>query len=892
MSLLDGLRHRFHVLARREHYADEIAREAQFHLELESLARSPNAVSGPDTEGAARKAFGNATYYREEVRRMTPLVWLDRFRQDLSYAKRGLGRSPGFTLAVVVTLGLGIGLNAALFSLLDQIFDRAPAGVASPGELRRLYMRLDHAVSTRGSHVARFFSYRDFAGIADAFAPNEVAIYTSGDSVSLAEARTVAKLSYVSGNYFSLLGVRPEAGRFFDSAESRIDNPNRVLVISHALWERAFGSDQGVIGRRVQLNGQLYTIIGVAGQDFTGLDWDRVDVWTPASNLEGVSYDGKPWYVGRSGNYFSTIARLQGGTSEAVLVQKGAARIRALRSVASRPDTSTTIMLGPIIEARGPAEQASELSISTRLAAVGIIVLLIACANVTNLLLLRMSRRRREIAIRHALGVSHGRLYEQVLLETLLLAGLSALAALMLAAWGSSALRHLLFPRIHWASAVMNGRVLTFLAVTALATGLVCGIGPATASSSPSLMNAIRAGSLESAYRGSRLRSTLVVAQAALCVVLLVGAGLFIRSLQNVQNIDIGYDAQEIAFAQVSAVKKDAVAGAQAALDQIATAMRSVPGVRSASLASLAPMMGLEGFRVYRRGADSVLHFGKEYPSKTGVSPDYFATVGIRVLAGRGITPGDRLGGEPVMVVSSRLARMTWPGQLAVGQCLVLRNETDPCTRVVGVVEDVHTMSILGDAGLLYYIPLAQDTLNRPLAIVVRATPARLGAVAAELRRRIAAAVPSTSSVLVETLSQRLEPELRPWMLGARLFGAFGLLALIVAAVGIYSVVSYTLSQRTREMGIRIALGARGWHILGLVVEGGIGTLAIGIVIGSAIAFVMARFVASLLFGVSTTDPTTLIAAIVILACIGIAASVIPGWRATRVDPMTVLRTD
>jgi putative ABC transport system permease protein len=223
---------------------------------------------------------------------------------------------------------------------------------------------------------------------------------------------------------------------------------------------------------------------------------------------------------------------------------------------------------------------------------------------------------------------------------------------------------------------------------------------------------------------------------------------------------------------------------------------------------------------------------------------------------------------------------------------LVLRNETDPCTRVVGVVEDVHTMSILGDAGLLYYIPLAQDTLNRPLAIVVRATPARLGAVAAELRRRIAAAVPSTSSVLVETLSQRLEPELRPWMLGARLFGAFGLLALIVAAVGIYSVVSYTLSQRTREMGIRIALGARGWHILGLVVEGGIGTLAIGIVIGSAIAFVMARFVASLLFGVSTTDPTTLIAAIVILACIGIAASVIPGWRATRVDPMTVLRTD
>jgi putative ABC transport system permease protein len=389
------------------------------------------------------------------------------------------------------------------------------------------------------------------------------------------------------------------------------------------------------------------------------------------------------------------------------------------------------------------------------------------------------------------------------------------------------------------------------------------------------------------------LRSALVVIQTALSVVLLVGAALFVRSLRNLEAVDVGYDANQIAFTSIYSLKGNLdVATMTAELNRIAVAMHAFPGVTNTAIASSTPLRSSSGVATYVPGSDSALHYGEfRGPWATGVSADFFATAGITRLAGRTFDGTETATSEPVVVVSQRFAKLTWPGRSGLGECLLLKSKTAPCARVVGVVADVHTGRIVEDPETRYYVPIAQSPFKLVPSIVVRATPAALGRASVELTKRIASVAPG-ANVRVWTVAEAFAPELRPWVVGTQLFIALGLIALIVASVGIYSVASYTMSQRANEIGIRMALGARDSDIFKLAARGAVAVLGIGATLGVVLAVALGRFVRSLLFGVTTVDAVSLASAALLLVTLGVVANLVPAWRASQIDPVQTLKAE
>ena len=512
---------------RRDRVAD-LDDELEFHFANRVGEFEARGMSRAEAVTAARARFGDLEVVRADLARIDARIshrldaWglVDVFVADMRYVVRGLRRTPGFTLAVLTTLAIGIGLNAALFSFLDRVFVREPDGVLAPHEVRRVYEELSHTVTGKSSHVAQSTNYLNYAALRDAFAPLDVAAYTAGDSVVVDhDASVLTKRSYVSANFFSLLGVHAAAGRTFASDEGAPDRPVNVAVISDALLVRAFNGDRGIVGRRVQIDDEAFTVIGVAARGFSGIDLDRVDVWTPLGTLHGSSWrPGQPWYGFGGGNYLRVIARDPAGKSLLPLEDKAAVALNAIQVANRGGDSVSRVVDGPVVEALGPTEQPDELSVSVRIGAVAAIILLITCANVANLLMLRGARRSREIAVRRALGVSRARLRGLVLAESLVLAALGGTLAVLVAFWGGTLLRRLLLPRTTWAGGAVDPRVIAFLAVVAVLVAILAGLAPALASSNPDLMSLLRRGPSDGGARGSRLRSALVVLQTALSV--------------------------------------------------------------------------------------------------------------------------------------------------------------------------------------------------------------------------------------------------------------------------------------------------------------------------------------------------------------------------------------
>ena len=888
---------------RRDVVAD-VNDELEFHFASRVAEFEAAGMSRLDAIDAARRRFGDVDAVRDDltkieariVRRFEAWRFIDAFYSDLRYVFRGLRRTPAFTAAVLVTLAIGIGLNAALFSFLDRVFVREPEGVLAAHEVRRVYDELSHTVTGKGSHVAQSTNYLNYAALRDAFTPLDVAAYTAGDSVVVDhDASVLTKRSYVSANFFSLLGVRPAAGRMFASDEGVPDRPVNVVVISDALLARAFNGDRGIVGRRVQIDDEAFTVIGVAARGFSGIDLDRVDVWTPLGTMHGSSWrPGQPWYGFGGGNYLRVIAREPAGQSLLPVEDKAAVALNAIQVANHGGDSVSRVVDGPVVEALGPTEQPDELSVSVRIGAVAAITLLIACANVANLLMLRGARRSREIAIRRALGVTRARLRGLLLAESLVLAALGGALAIVVAFWGGTLLRRLLLPRTTWAGGTVDPRVIAFLGVLAVVVAILAGLAPALVSSNPDVMSLLRRVPGDAGARGSRLRSALVVVQTALSVVLLVGAALFVRSLRNLKAVDIGYDAKQIAFTSIYSEKSNLdVPTMTAELNRIAIAMRSFPGVTNTAIASSTPLRSSSGVATYLPGSDSALRYGEfRGPWATGVTADFFATAGITRLAGRTFDGTETATSEPVVVVSQRFAKLTWPGRSGLGECLLLKSKTAPCARVVGVVADVHTGRVVEDPETRYYVPMAQSPFKLVPSIVIRAAPTALGRASAELTKRIMTVAPSGASVRVWTVAEAFAPELRPWVVGTQLFIALGLIALIVAAVGIYSVASYTMSQRANEIGIRLALGAKNSDIFKLAARGSVAVLGLGALVGIVTAVALGRFVASLLFGVTTADGVSLAGAALLLVTLGVIASLIPAWRASQIDPVQTLKAE
>jgi predicted permease len=834
--------------------------------------------------------------------------WAERAGQDAAYAWRGLRRSPGFTAAVVLVLALGLGANAAIFSVLDRVFLSPPAGVNAPQEIRRLYYiqpQSPFRAFEPANGVRDPMDYPEYAAIrASAERGVSFAAYVRPDSVEtrIDNAVVPAMVSYVTQSFFSTLRVRPARGRFFTADEDRVDNVSPAAVISDAFWHRAFAGDSTVLGKQVRIAERKYFVVGIAQRDFSGIDLDRVDLWLPLGAVRVPPFWGpRPWYLGGF-HVFRVIARVPSSIADQKVTAVATVAYRREQQSPNFRDTTSTIVTGPIVAALGPSERQQEVSISLRLAGVSLFLLLIAVGNVANLLLVRGMRRRREIAIRRALGVSTARLCWLLITESLLLSTLGAAAATIIAAWGSMALRALLLPEIHWSSNSHFAHVVAFTAVVSVVVGTLAGMAPVFHASGLDVTSALKASVRSGFHRRMLTRNALMIGQVALSVVLLVGAGLFVRSLRNVRAIDLGFDSEGLVAVHAGYLDLARSREVGVALENIATEMSRVPGVQHIAMASAAPMQGSMSQRLFLPGRDSVPTIDGIPPIDVLVSPEYFSTVGLRLVAGRTFESTDRVGMAPVAVVSRRMASVVWPGESAIGKCILTFARTGPCTTVVGVVDDVHTDDVVEARQFMQlYLPFAQNVQLDSLRFGARGigrvilVRTRTGTEATVMKSALRVArehLPGANMLRVNDMTEVLEPKLRPWRLGATLFSALGILAAVVAVVGMYSVIAYAASQRAHEMSVRMALGARAQDILALVAGEGLRVIFVSIVIGIGTAVVMGHLVASLLYGVSTRDPVMLVGAAALLSFMGLAAILTPALRAARSDPASALRAE
>jgi predicted permease len=822
--------------------------------------------------------------------------------QDTRHAIRGLVNRPTFTIVVVFTLALGLGVNAAVFSLLDRLFARPPAGVSSPAELHRIYFTRTWSSGDRSIYAA--LDWPAWTDLRAAASAGGVASTGYGlDSVRLgddAHARRIVA-SYIDPDYWRVLGTHVAVGRSFTADESRIDAPTNLVIVGDAFWRRELGARPEVVGTTLQLGTLKYQIIGVAPRGFTGVDLDDAELWLPVGAMPMPHFSEKPWYQIRTTGMIHGVVRVPGGVDLRPLEARLTAAYKpGAVAYGYRNDTAAVISTGSILAALGPMEPDRAVQLSTRLAFVSMLVLLIACANVANLLLARAVQRRREIAVRLALGISRRRLAAQTMIESALLALGAAIGAMFAGAWTGVALRRMLMPKIHWRDTLLDWRVMALTAVVALVAAFATGLAPLTQARRLDLTDALKAGR-DTAVRGRRLRTALVIAQTALAVVLLAGAGLFVRSLRRVLDVDLGYDVDRIVHAEPMLV--DARGGIDEThriqvgddLAEVARRLAANPNLDGVALAYWGPLGGYGMTGVVIPGIDSTPKLNGDTPTINMVSPEYVTVTGMKLLRGRPLTSRDVEGAPPVMLINQTMARTIWPGADPIGRCVEPYGRRGLCYTVVGIVTDAHRSRVVEPPVMQFYLSLAQGTTKGAAAhassIVVRARGERVGAAVTAIERTMREVMPNAVPNVMP-LRGSLQEQFSTWRTGATLFSALGILALVVAALGVYGVIAYDVGQRTHEMGIRIALGARRVGVIQLVVGKGVQTVALGLMVGLGLALVAGKLVATLLYDTSPRDPGVLAGVAIVLLVVAVLASFVPAWRAAAVDPATALRAE
>jgi predicted permease len=824
---------------------------------------------------------------------------LDSLAQDLKYAIRGLRSKPGFAVAVISTLALGIGANAAMFGIVDRLLFRPPPLLRDPATTHRVYVQQTFRGERRFSEVGRYARFTDLARWTRSF--SRTAGHSRRDlAVGTGDAAREMSIGVVSASFFGFFDAPPALGRYFTAAEDMPPAGAPVAVLSHAMWQTAYGARRDVLGSPIQIGPTIYTIIGVSAPGFVGLWPDR----PPAAFVPITSYaagtrfqaSSVTWWQTYSWGWMSVIAQRKPGVSivaanadlaNAMLQSYEAQRLEQPKlppTNIARP----TALAGSILYERGP-NASSVTKVATWIGGVSVIVLLIACANVANLLLARALRRRREIALRLALGITRRRLLSQLLTESLVLAVIGGAVGLLVAHFAGAVLRASLLQRSEAAAGLRDPRTVLFAIAAALAVGFVTGLAPLLQARRANLTADLKAGSREGTYGRSRARVALLVLQGALSVLLLVGAGLFVRSLRNVQSLRLGYDVDPVLLVALNMRGVTLDSTASVALRQrLLEAAKRTPGVEYASLQKAVPFWSTWSLDLFVQGIDSVSRLGQF--DLNGVSPDYFATVGTRIVRGRGITTQDTEHAPLVAVISENMSRALWPGRDAIGQCMKVSADTMPCTYVVGIAENIKSQSLATDPGFYYYLSAAQF---RPHVggLLVRA---RRDAPELEeaLRRQLQREMPGASYVTVTPFREIIGSQKRSWHLGATMFVAFGGLAMVLAAVGLYGVLAYNVAQRTHELGVRRALGAQATDVVRLVVADGLRVASAGLAIGIVAAFWAGKWLQPLLFDVSSRDPAVFGLVAAMLVVVATAASWIPAMRASRVDPNVALRSE
>jgi putative ABC transport system permease protein len=832
-------------------------------------------------------------------RMMLPARW-EAFAQDFRYAVRGLKSRPGFTIGVILTLALGIGANAAMFSVVDRLLLRPPPLLRSPQRVHRVYLASMYRGKEFKNGSVQYARFADLTRWTTSF--DRTAEFTTRElAIGVGTDAHEMTVGAVSASFFACFDAAPVLGRYFTSAEDTTPTGAAVAVLSYGLWQTRYGGSRDVLGETLQVGATLYTIIGVTPRGFAGL-WPGKPpaVYVPitaygAESGANLGLRGENWWQ----TYHWTWASMLVVRKPAVTVADAEADLTAaykrsyLAALATSPHMPPIdverprAIAGSVLEERGPNASA-ETKVATWLTGVASIVWLIACANVANLLLARALHRRREIAVRLALGVSRGRLAVQLLTESLLLALLGGGAGVLVAQWGGTILRTELLRNTAGAGVVADPRSLLFVGIAVLLTGLGTGLAPILQTRRVDLTQDLKAGVREGGVQRSRLRAGLLVFKGALSVVLLIGAGLFVRSLQHVRQVRLGYDPDSVLIVDLNmrGVHLDS-AHAVALRRQLLAAAQGIPGVAHVSRRVTMPFWSTWNEDLHVAGIDSVDRLGEF--DLNPVTTDYFVTMGTRLLRGRGITDQDVVGAPRVMVVSTSMAGALWPGRDPMGLCVRIGGDTVPCTTVVGVAEDIKSRSLGDDAAFFYY--LAADQFHPDMGgLFVRVHAA---ARAREtVRRALQPLMPGPSYVTVTPVSDAVSGETQSWRLGATLFTVFGLLALVLAAIGLYSVIAYNVARRTHEMGVRVALGAGMRDLVRLVLTEGVVLAGLGVALGTVIALIVGRWVAPLLFEESPRDPAVFVFVAATLLAVALVASLAPARRAGRVDPMQALRSE
>jgi putative ABC transport system permease protein len=822
-----------------------------------------------------------------ETRGLGSASRFDALLTELRFAVRTLRRAPGFVIAVTVTLALGIGANATMFGLIERLLLRVPERVRDPG---RVVTAAKYERDSEGNEgvqeVLSYPIYRDLTQL-PAFS-HVAAISTRNLTLGRgADARQVTG-ALVTSAYFDLLGVRPQAGRFFSPEDDALPNGLPVMIVSHEFWTARLGGDRAVLGRGLSVGARQFTVIGIAPPDFAGHDRRPVDLWIPMSAGRSSTPGDTAWALGRQSYWLQVLARLREGVTPAVAAEQMTAALRA-----GAPPLAAGEELRGVLTSILPREALADSPVArsaTLVAIVSVIVLLIACANVANLQLVRAIKRRREIAVRLALGMGRGRLSTQLVLESLLLALLGGAAALLVVFWGGEVMRRTLLAGMPLPGSVVSVQVLLFTSAISIGAGVLTGMAPLLEAGRSDLSHSLKQGSRGAGTRRSRTRAALLLAQAALSVLLLVGAGVFVRSLNKVSAIPLGMDASKVLVASVQTAGAAYSGVEEGALYQrlLETAQRS-PDVESAALAFVLPFSSSWAERVRLPGGVRPPTTSEGGPYTNGVSPDFFRTMGTRIVRGRGFTAADDERAARVAVVNETLARLWWPGQDAIGKCFHVGNDGAPCTMVVGIAENARRQAILEPEVVHYYLPIAQYQQPRVLFLRARSNPAL---VQERLRRELQSAASDLPYVDVRPLSDALVRQTRSWRLGATMFGAFGALSLLLAGIGLFSVLAYDVAQRTHELGVRVALGAQPGDVLAMVVGRAVRLVAVGAAIGLLLALAAGGQVQALLYETSPHDPLVMAVVVTLVLVVGVVASAIPARRATRVDPATALRSD
>ncbi|MHB8654173.1 MAG: ADOP family duplicated permease [Terriglobia bacterium] len=910
MTWLKHFASRFSALFRKRHIEQDMNDELRSHLDMLIEENVRRGMSRENARYAALQSFGGVEQVKENYRDQRGLPIMETLLQDIRFGLRQLRRNPGFTIVAVLTLALGIGANTAIFSVVNAVVLRP-----LPYPHSRRLVWITEVIPELNAELVPGGDYVDWRDQNKTL--ERITAYDPAVSLNLTGRGTPARIhaASVSANFFQTLGVDPQLGRSFTHEEDQPNGPHTV-VLMQAFWQQYFGSNPQVLGKTVTLNSAPYTVVGVMPASFRFPGDAEIQMLVPLQ----LNETGERMREGAPGPRF---VRIIGLMKPDVTIARAQVDLDAIRKRAEasqmndggpdsasgpKPDSTPRAGSRQVKRLNGPSDTQLKVvfleeqlagnlrpAMLTLLGAVGL-VLLIACANVANLMLTRSSARTREVAVRAVLGAGHWRLVRQLLSESLILALAGGVAGLMFAAWGVRVMTRLM-PASLGASILnvapvrLDAQVLLFTLAVSAITGILFGLAPALAATRLKLSEKLKEGSPGTGARSVSLRGALAMAELSLALILLIGAGLLIKSFYRFLSVDPGFITEHILTMNLSLTDSRYPKALQkrAFYLEVLRRVESLPGVRSAAFVDSLPLSPYldKLFIVVSLAPESRAASNKGMTmSGLTVSPAYFSTLGIRVLKGRTFTDADDDQAPKVAVINEALARHIWPGENPLGKKLpgILDKRT-----VVGVVADTRHEGLSADVESEIYFPLFQQTRILAMQLAVRTAADPVSMISA-VRTQIAAIDPEEPIYNVTTLDQTLSDSVAPRRFNMLMLGIFAGIALALATVGIYGVMAFSVTQRTREIGIRMALGAHRRDVLGLVARQALGVTLAGVAFGLVGAWALTRFIASFLYGVQATDPATFVVVPLALVTVSLLACYIPARRATKVDPMVALR--